>query len=281
MRKFWQNYLRALSFRAFELICLLLLLIIGVLLTLDWDFDANLQAKSVATPIAEKDSLLHFLAQKSKTAKTNAWNSDSLFNFDPNIATLEDFIILGLREKTAKTILKYREKGGRFRRAEDLEKIYSLPRELYAKLKPYIRIEQTEKPKPKIVNQIELNSADSAQLMQIPFMRGFMARKILKYRALLGGYDEIKQLLEVYNMDSGFYRRLVPYLRIAPNSWQKIAINEADYKKLRHPYINAEMRKEILAYRRKVGDFENAQDLLKLYTIDSAKLNKLIPYLQF
>src|ERR1700741_3313155 len=40
----------------------------------------------------------------------------ALFNFDPNIATKETFVQLGVSEKTANTIINYRSKGGQFRK---------------------------------------------------------------------------------------------------------------------------------------------------------------------
>lgn len=280
MRKFWRHYFQALAFRRLELLGLFLILASILILVTDWDKFTVLFGKPLEEPpYLSQDSVLRFIEQQP--AKNVAWHQDSLFFFDPNTATLEDFIILGLREKTAKTILKYRSKGGKFRRPEDLEKIYSISRVMYAKLKPYIRIAGANTVKSKPINPTELNSADSTKLMEIPIMRGFMARKIVKYRGFLGGYYKVQQLLEVYGLDSNFYSRLTPYLLIAPNSWQKISINEADYNALRHPYISSEMRKEILAYRRKVGDFNEAKDLLKLFTIDSIKLQKVLPYIRF
>ena len=40
----------------------------------------------------------------------------------------------------AKNILRYRNKGGKFRRVEDFRKVYGLTQEQYATLQPYIRI---------------------------------------------------------------------------------------------------------------------------------------------
>lgn len=279
MRKFLQYYFKSLGFRQFELLGLFLLLASLLVLVVDGDRLANLFGKSVPIAHPSQDSVLHFLNQKK--AKAQLWNSDSLFFFDPNTATMEDLIILGFKEKTAKTILKYRSKGGKFRRVDDLEKIYSLPRDFYVKIRPYVRIAKQDLVQKQVIHTVDLNGVDSAGLMEIPIMRGFMARKILKYRDFLGGYYKIEQLLEVYGIDSIFYRRLVPYLRISADSWQKIAINDADYNGLHHPYIDKEMRKEILAYRRKMGDFRNYKDLLELFTVDSTKLQKLLPYLNF
>ena len=52
-----------------------------------------------------------------------------LFTFDPNTLDEEGFVTLGLPERTARTIINYRNKGGKFRKPDDLRKIYSLKKE--------------------------------------------------------------------------------------------------------------------------------------------------------
>ncbi|HFA50503.1 MAG TPA: helix-hairpin-helix domain-containing protein, partial [Bacteroidetes bacterium] len=47
-----------------------------------------------------------------------------LFKFDPNTATKEELIRLGILPRTANTLLNYRSKGGRFFKKEDLKKVY-------------------------------------------------------------------------------------------------------------------------------------------------------------
>jgi hypothetical protein len=47
-----------------------------------------------------------------------------LFPFDPNILDASGWEKLGIRPKTIGIIQNYLSKGGRFRRASDLEKIY-------------------------------------------------------------------------------------------------------------------------------------------------------------
>ena len=64
-----------------------------------------------------------------------------LFSFDPNTTTKADLIKLGLPEKTAATILKFREKGGVFHKKEDLQKIYGLKSKDYERLASYVQLE--------------------------------------------------------------------------------------------------------------------------------------------
>src|SRR5690349_21560657 len=50
--------------------------------------------------------------------------SYSLFPFDPNTINIDDWQKLGLSFKQSAAIIKYLEKGGKFRKAEDLQKMY-------------------------------------------------------------------------------------------------------------------------------------------------------------
>ncbi len=64
-----------------------------------------------------------------------------LFYFDPNSIPGEDWKKLGLRVKTISTIQNYLGKGGRFRKPEDLQKVYGLHTDEYKRIAPFIRIE--------------------------------------------------------------------------------------------------------------------------------------------
>ena len=48
------------------------------------------------------------------------------FPFDPNIATKETFLNLGLSHKVTRTIINFRDKGGKFWKKEDFRKIYGI-----------------------------------------------------------------------------------------------------------------------------------------------------------
>jgi DNA uptake protein ComE-like DNA-binding protein len=64
----------------------------------------------------------------------------AFFYFNPNTITAQEWQQLGVSARTAESIEKYIAKGGRFRRAADLEKIYGLTPELCKTLQPWVRI---------------------------------------------------------------------------------------------------------------------------------------------
>jgi competence protein ComEA len=69
------------------------------------------------------------------------------FVFDPNKIGVEDWMRLGFTEKQAQSIEKYKEKGGKFYRPQDLMRLYVMDEEHYYKLKPFVKIDLAALPK--------------------------------------------------------------------------------------------------------------------------------------
>jgi DNA uptake protein ComE-like DNA-binding protein len=67
-------------------------------------------------------------------------SSAALFTFDPNTVTLSELLSLGLSERQAKTLINYRSSGARFRKPEDLKKVYGIDSVTSARLLPWIKI---------------------------------------------------------------------------------------------------------------------------------------------
>jgi len=147
------------------------------------------------------------------------------FRFDPNTASLEDFMRLGFSEKQAQSILNYREKGGRFRRPEDFAKSYVVADSVFERLKPYIDIPR-----------LDINRADSAAFTSLPGIGPYFAGKIVQYRAQLGGFSYKEQLMEIYRFDQEKYDGLSDLISCSrPEPFALWSLPEADLKQ--HPYI--------------------------------------------
>ncbi len=222
--------------------------------------------------VSEYDSLL-----SSETKP----DSVRLFKFDPNKLQLEGWKKLGLNEKQAQVVLNFRNKGGSFKTKEDLRKIYSISDDLYLKLEPYISISKRQTYPKKIILEIELNTADSATLVQIRGIGPVFASRILKYRNLLGGYHSITQLREIYGIDSLKFESIKE--NFSPCNLkliQKININQADFKELlKHPYISYDFTKYIVNLRKKEV-FIKAEDAFNIQFISDSTFKKLLPYLR-
>ena len=119
------------------------------------------------------------------------------FAFNPNTVSVEDLQRLGFSERQAQSIDRYRQKGGRFWRADDFGKSYVVADSVFARLRPYIRI-------PKL----DINSVDSAAFDALPGIGPYYAAQMVKYRQQLGGYSCTEQLMELYRFDEERFAKI-------------------------------------------------------------------------
>jgi competence ComEA-like helix-hairpin-helix protein len=132
--------------------------------------------------------------------------SATLFKFDPNTIDAAGLKKLGLKDKTISIFLNWRSKGKVFHSKEEFKKLYTLTPDEYERLVPYIIIDNPKNIKqPKLVN---LNTADSAELVALPGIGAKLAHRILEYRKEIGRYTSADQLMEVYRFPDTTFRRL-------------------------------------------------------------------------
>jgi DNA uptake protein ComE-like DNA-binding protein len=159
------------------------------------------------------------------------------FRFNPNTVSLDDLIRLGFTEKQARSIINYREKGGRFRRPADFAKSYVVADSVFDRLEPYIDIPR-----------IDINRADSTAFETLPGIGPYFASKMVSYRASLGGYSHPEQLLEIYHFDRERYDALKDLITCSkPVPYPIWTLPERDLS--RHPYISRDEAHSIVLYR--------------------------------
>ena len=90
-------------------------------------------------------------------------------------------------------------------------------------------------PKLKPGATIDLNTADTTLLKRVPGIGSSFARRIVKYRDLLGGYYVVEQLQEVYGMDRERYNAIYPYFTVGTAVKPlTLTIDSISY----HPYLS-------------------------------------------
>lgn len=211
-----------------------------------------------------------------------------LHAFDPNQAGFEKLCSLGFSEKTAKVLIKFRGKGFVFRKKDDLKKVYGVDETLYNKLSPYISIaeksELSDTPKTTETknvkgNIIELNSADSTALTTLSGIGPAFAKRILKYRELLGGFSNKEQLREVYGLNEELYEKIKANVSVNASLIRKLDLNEEDFKAInKHPYLSYEITKAIFNQRRNIPI---TPEVLKEILQDEEVFNKLKIYIEY
>lgn len=231
---------------------------------------------------------------ENETAKADSVNTEdtgniniSLFDFDPNVISSDGIKKLGVSDNVRKAWVKYRVKGGRFYRKEDLKKVYGLDSVTYERLEPYI-ISGKKMNQRTTGNQhanrhvltIELNNATQEEFERLIGIGPVLARRICKYRNLLGGFYRISQLNEVFGITDSIVKINENLLSIDKSVIEKININGADFRTLsRHPYISDYEAKAILHYREMKGFIESSNELVLNNLISDSVFVQLTDYL--
>ncbi len=215
------------------------------------------------------------------------------FLFDPNLISAKEFVSLGFKENIANRIVNFRLKGGKFKIKSDLKKIYGIDTSRVITLYPFISLPDViEKSKPiqlkeqfKVIAKkaeiIDINLADTTQLIELKGIGSKLSARIIKYRNRMGGFISQDQLTEVYGLDSLVIKELKAHTFIAENFIPKqININRATEKELSAmPYIKFSLAKAIVAYRFQHGNYSSLDELKKIALLEVVTFEKIKPYL--
>lgn len=271
----------------------------------------DLQAEKKYPQKEEIDSRVS--SKENKAGKEN--RAVAGFKFNPNTISADSLCLLGFSDKQAASIIKYRQKGGIFRKKEDFAKLYVVNDYMYNELSGYIVIEKESiRQKIEIVGKdtgrivkklsakpveradrrledtlrkkrpaiVELNSADSAALVSLYGIGGYYAKKILDYRARVGNFYAPEQLMEVEGIDSTRYSGFAGRIKVDPISVKKFSLDTAGkYFLMKHPYIGAYAARGIIFMREKFGAQAcSLENLVKERIITAEMAKKLWFYVE-
>ncbi|ANH82271.1 DNA-binding protein [Niabella ginsenosidivorans] len=245
----------------------------------------------------ENDAVSYY----QKDPRTNAYAAFNghLFRFDPNTLDKNGWKELGLRDRTIQTIINYRNKGGRFRRPDDLQKIYGLHQNEFERLKPYIVISGQElssqrtdnayperpdaqrHPQRKAIAPIDINQADTAAFISLSGIGSRLAARIVNFRDKLGGFYSIDQIGETYGVPDSTFQKIKPWLRLGTFPVKKLNINTAAYEELNaHPYISSKLA-YLISKQRRLAPVTTMEALKALVAQTNDAFEKLAPYVRF
>jgi competence protein ComEA len=316
-KKFVKDYLRFTKKDRVGVLTLVTLIIIVALLPYVWPVKKPLPASP-----EEIAALRHEAAQlNSQSAKKEMPGGDAFsenlpatehfakqkpvyFYFDPNTLDAAGWKRLGLRDKTISTIQHYLDKGGAFKKPEDLGRIYGLFKDDYERLLPWIQIKKehaapadnstpayanTYQPAHTPANQVkrflaatvvDINTADTSAFIALPGIGSRLATRIVNFRDKLGGFYSVEQVAETYGLPDSTFTHIRPLLQCNQPAILQVNINTADANTLKqHPYIRWNLANRMVQYRVQHGPFSSLDDLLRLEGITPELLEKIKPYL--
>ncbi|PKP31174.1 MAG: hypothetical protein CVT99_09700 [Bacteroidetes bacterium HGW-Bacteroidetes-16] len=211
--------------------------------------------------------------------------------FDPNKLPDEIWLKMGFTPTQVKNIKNYEAKGGKFYRKEDVKKLYSISDAEYQLIEPYIQIKSPYQTKPAKENPkfikteskrllpTEINSADAGVLENNLGINPWLAKRVIDYRTLLGGFHKVEQLLEVYGMKPETYEKILLFISIDTLMINKIDLNTVTFKEmLRHPYLDYETTKSIIDTRKKIKSYSSLDQLHQVPSITDTIFQRIAPY---
>lgn len=218
--------------------------------------------------------------------------------FDPNTADSSTLVHLGFKPWQAKNMVKYRAAGGKYRKPEDLKKLYGMTDSMFQALTPYIYIAREEVdsvavdslrkdslPRWEEENKdtiLNLRTADTVELKMIHGIGSYRARQIVRYREQLGGFVSVEQVLEAKGMENVDADSLLAHFWIDSVKIEPMNVNSVGVQRLsRHPYLRFEQAQAIYELRRKKIRLDSIQQLQQIECISAETLEKIAPYLNF
>jgi len=217
-----------------------------------------------------------------------AENKITPFIFNPNLLPSEQWSKMGLKDWQIKVIKKYEAKGGKFYKKEDFKRMFCISSSEYEILEPYISIPEQKneyadrKHEIKEVKKrvlVDLNTADSVTLLTLYGVGPSFAKRIIKYRNLLGGFYDKSQLLEVYGFDQGKLDKIDAFCEVSSGGITRININSIRVDELKkHPYLDYYTAKAIVDQRVILGRFTTMRQIKTIPLIHDELFNKIQHY---
>lgn len=218
-----------------------------------------------------------------------AENKLTPFYFNPNLLPSEQWSRMGLKDWQIKVIKKYEAKGGKFYDKEDFKRMFCISPSEYAILEPFISIPEQKntlsvrKAEVKEIKKkamVDLNTADSATLLTLYGIGPSFAKRIVKYRNLLGGFVSKSQLLEVYGFDQDRLDKISDFCELSTAGVKKININVVKTEELKkHPYFDYYSAKAIVDQRIILRKFTSLEQIKAIPLIHDELFNKIKNYL--
>jgi len=136
------------------------------------------------------------------------------------------------------------------------------------------------KKKGKDVGVLDLNRADSAALVRVPGIGAKLSARIVRCREAMGYYYAVEQLREVYGLSEENYERMKPYLKVgAYEAPPKRILNQSLVRELAgFVFVDWKEDKAIVRERKRLGAFNNWDEVARLEEVDDLMLKQLQVY---
>ena len=236
------------------------------------------------------------LAEKIEPAEVE--KRDTLFVFDPNTVTYDELLMLGFDKRTAVGIVKYRTAGKVFGIAEEFALCYGVSDEMFARVRPYIKIGSRYATKPTKRSE---RLTDSTKLVRksrfsprpfepfkidtvgVNYLRliGFSTRQaelLIEYRNRGKGIFSMNELRDCYAVSEEMADSLQHFVILSVRDPHEglVEINSADSATLRKVRgIGAKTVVAVMQYRKFLGGFYKKEQIAELKCVTAENFARI------
>jgi DNA uptake protein ComE-like DNA-binding protein len=221
----------------------------------------------------------------------------SFFLFDPNSIAEEAIDSLDIPERIKRNILKYRQSGGTYKKAEDLKKIYGMTDSLFALISPYIYFPAKPEKQDHIAQEERIetglfffdpNTTSVDSLKKLGFT-DFAASNLRGYVSKGGIIRYKEDLSKIYGIEKEFFDKVYPYIKLPSLPVREeqnavaaaVELNDADSSSLvAVPWIGPAFASRILRYRKLLGGFYSVEQIHEVYGMTDEVYARINPYLK-
>lgn len=238
---------------------------------------------------------------------------------DINTATADELARLpGIGTVLSQRIIKFRDSRNGYTSVEELRDVYQLSPEVYEDIKahlvisPYPIVETASisgEAQPMLTRgggpnlrenalrgpeipanlprsaamaagSVNINTADSALLDQVPGIGPVLSKRILRYKKMLGFYTSVDQLQNVYGLSEGNFQQMKSFLSVGDiESYPRRNLNEAFSRSLAlYPFMDQDLAESLIRYRRDLGRFDTWEEVEQVPGLTEEALTGLKQY---
>lgn len=220
-----------------------------------------------------------------------------IYPFNPNFITDYKGNKLGMSVVEIDRLLVFREKGQFVNSAEEFQEVTGVSDSLLAVISPYFKFPdwvkhkrqhgknefQSFAKKEKKIVVLDINQASKEDLVKIYGIGDAISDRILKQKAMLGGFVHMSQMEDVWGLSPEVIAELNKYFKVASvPEIVKIDINNESVKNLtKFPYFRYALAKEIVTFRSMNNGIQSIEDLAKIKGFPVEKVKIIALYLDF
>lgn len=268
---------------------------------------------------------------KVDTIKDTSYPKSKIYQIDINKADTTDWEQLpGIGKVLSKRIIKYREAIGGFHAVAELAHVYGLQPEVLSKIESYLTINPKTIPQNKKIRKkkqpsfaylpdLDVNTANEQDFKQLPGIGETLSKRIVKFRNSKGGFNEVKEIKDVYGLSAEVFDLIAAKLYIdsaslpPPREWiaqnnrglgqgaerenektpfpssestdfesafEPIDLNQANAQQLEAlPGIGEKLANRIINYRKSLGFYASVEQLKSVYGLSEQNYERMHSFL--